>query len=203
MNNLCLYGASGHGKVVAEIAKRSNREISCFFDDNSQVASIMEVPVKSPESIENYIEENSFLIAIGNNEIRKRISSKISANYALLVDPTAILRDSVKVGLGSVVMSGVIMNAETVVGDHCIINSGAIIEHECIIGDFSHISPGATITGNVKIGEGTHVGANSVVIPNVTIGNWVTIGAGAVIIEDIPDYAVVVGNPGRIIKYNK
>jgi len=50
--------------------------------------------------------------------------------------------------------------------------------------------------------EGPHVGAGAVVIPNIIIGKWVTIGAGAVIIKDIPDFAVVVGNPGRVIKIN-
>jgi acetyltransferase EpsM len=55
----------------------------------------------------------------------------------------------------------------------------------------------------VKVGEGTHIGIGSSVIQGITIGKWVTIGAGAVIIRDIPDFAVVVGNPGKIIKYNE
>jgi acetyltransferase-like isoleucine patch superfamily enzyme len=46
------------------------------------------------------------------------------------------------------------------------------------------------------------VGIGAVVIPKISIGKWVTIGAGAVIIRDVPDFAVVVGNPGKIIKYN-
>ena len=57
--------------------------------------------------------------------------------------------------------------------------------------------------GNVEIGEGTHIGSGAIVIPNVVIGKWAVIGAGAVIIKDVPDYAVVVGNPGKIIKYNE
>jgi acetyltransferase EpsM len=58
------------------------------------------------------------------------------------------------------------------------------------------------LAGNVTIGEGSHVGIGATVIQGITIGKWVTIGAGTVIIKDIPDYAVVVGNPGKIIKYN-
>ena len=50
------------------------------------------------------------------------------------------------------------------------------------------------------MGEGTHIGAGATIIPNLKIGKWATIGAGAVVIKDVPDYAVVVGNPGRIIK---
>ena len=52
------------------------------------------------------------------------------------------------------------------------------------------------------VGEGAHVGIGACVIQDIKIGKWATIGAGAVIIDDVPDYAVVVGNPGKIIKYN-
>ena len=77
------------------------------------------------------------------------------------------------------------------------------MEHDVQIEDFVHISPGSVITGGIKIGEGTQVGAGATVIPGITIGKWVTIGAGAVVINDIPDFAVVVGNPAKIIKFNK
>ncbi|MFC0184902.1 DapH/DapD/GlmU-related protein [Pseudarcicella hirudinis] len=69
--------------------------------------------------------------------------------------------------------------------------------------DFVHISPNACICGGVSIGEGTHIGAGAIVIQGISIGRWATIGAGAVIVKNVPDYAVVVGNPGKIIKYNK
>lgn len=53
-----------------------------------------------------------------------------------------------------------------------------------------------TIEDNVTLG------ANVVIIGNVHIGNNVIIGAGSVVVKDVPDNAVVVGNPARIIKYN-
>jgi acetyltransferase EpsM len=76
------------------------------------------------------------------------------------------------------------------------------VEHECQLGDYVHISPNSALAGDVIVGEGSHIGIGAVVIPGVKIGKWVTIGAGAVVLEDIPDFAVVVGNPGKIIKYN-
>ena len=53
------------------------------------------------------------------------------------------------------------------------------------------------------IGDNVTIGANVVIIGEITVGNNVTIGAGSVIIKDVPDYAIVVGNPQRIIGYNK
>jgi acetyltransferase-like isoleucine patch superfamily enzyme len=87
-------------------------------------------------------------------------------------------------------------------GKHCIINTNASVDHDCKIGDFVHISPKVTLAGNVTVDEGSHIGIGSTVIQGRHIGKWVTIGAGAVIIEDVPDYAVVVGVPGNIIRYN-
>lgn len=55
--------------------------------------------------------------------------------------------------------------------------------------------------GKVIIGDDVWVGSNSVILPGVKIGNGVVVGAGSVITKNIPDYAVVVGNPARVIKY--
>ena len=77
------------------------------------------------------------------------------------------------------------------------------MEHDCIVSDFVHIAPKATLCGNVRIGEGTHVGAGSTIIQGIKVGKWATIGAGAVVINDVPDYAIVVGVPGKIVKFDK
>jgi acetyltransferase EpsM len=60
--------------------------------------------------------------------------------------------------------------------------------------------PRVVLCGNVSVGEGTLIGAGATVIPGIKIGKWVTIGAGAVVVKDIPDYAVAVGNPAKVIK---
>ena len=202
MNNICLFGASGHGKVVKDVALSQNKNVKAFFDDAPKTDFLDETPVFSANKIENYI-ENSFLISIGNNRIRKEISKKINTKFATLIHKTTIIAPNVLISEGTVVMGGTIINAGTKIGKHTIINTASVVEHDCRIADFVHISPNATITGNVSINEGTHIGSGAVVIPNIKIGKWVTIGAGAVIISDVPDFAVVVGNPSKIIKYNK
>ena len=64
-----------------------------------------------------------------------------------------------------------------------------------------HISLNASLASGVSVGVGTHIGSNAVLIPCVKIGKWVVVAAGEVILRNIPDYAVVVGNPGKKIKY--
>jgi acetyltransferase-like isoleucine patch superfamily enzyme len=79
---------------------------------------------------------------------------------------------------------------------------GALIGHESHIGHSVFIAHGVSISGCCEVGDGTFIGTNATVLPRVRIGRWATIGAGAVINRDVPDYAVVVGNPARVIKTN-
>jgi len=197
-----LFGASGHCKVIIDIIEKCNQfEINAIIDDNPKFKTIFNRLVLKVTDFK-FKSEDILFITIGNNFIRKMISKKYPLRYPVLIHPNAILGCNVTIGEGSVVMAGAIINPDVIIGKHCIINSGAIIEHDCFLEDFVHLSPNSALAGNVKISEGTHVGIGACVIQGQVIGKWVTIGAGAVIIKDVPDYAVIVGNPGKIIKYN-
>jgi acetyltransferase EpsM len=194
---LLIIGASGHGKVVADIADRLGYFVF-FWDDD---ISIKNLNYKVYKRCKNIPENILVIIGIGSNFIRKKISSEyFNQNYVTLIHPNSFVTEKCKIGIGSVVMSGVSINNGTIIGDHCIINTGAVIDHDCKVYDFVHISPNTTLCGNVKIGNGTWVGAGAVIIQGIKIGQNVVIGAGTIVINDIPDNATVVGNPGKIIK---
>ena len=197
-----LFGASGHCKVIIDIIQKSNLEvIENIIDDNPVKDKINNITIiKTPN--DDFFKGKSLIISIGNNEIRKKITSRISANYLVAIHPKSILASKVSIAEGSVIMAGAIINADVVIGKHSIINSGAVIEHDCILGDFVHISPNASLAGSVIVGEGSQIGIGAIIIQGVKIGKWATIGAGAVILKEVPDFAVVVGNPGKTIKYN-
>jgi acetyltransferase EpsM len=202
MSDVCLYGASGHGKVIFDMVQRVGREVFCFIDDNQDIISLNNLTVYPSEKVDK-LTGKEFVLSIGNNQVRKEISNQLNVSFTQIIDPSAVVSNQVDIADGTVVMPRAVINSSAKIGKHCIVNTGAIIEHDCKIEDFVHISPNATITGNVSVGEGTQIGAGAVVLPNVKIGKWSVIGAGAVIIGDIPDNAVVVGNPGKIIKYNR
>ncbi|MDM1073316.1 acetyltransferase [Empedobacter brevis] len=195
-----LYGASGHGKVIAEIAEENNIKIEAFIDEDLSKEELLDYPILH-QVPDKQIEA---VISIGSNQVRRKIVENNSRfNYKVLIHPKSAVSKRVTIGVGTVVMAGVSINAEVVIGKHCIVNTNASIDHECLIGDYAHISPSAALAGNVEVGEGTHIGIGSSIIQGIKIGKWCTIGAGAVIIKDIPDYAVVIGNPGKVLKYNK
>ena len=194
-----IYGASGHAKVIIDIAKSKEIQIESIFDDNRDLKEISGLKVK--HSISSEALDNEFIIAIGDNTIRKKVVSTFRGKmHPALIHKSSVVSSSAILGKGTVMMANASVNSESVIGEHCIINTGAAIEHDCILGDFVHISPNAALAGGVEIGEGTHIGIGAVVIPGIKIGKWVTVGAGSVILKDIPDNVVVVGNPGHIIK---
>jgi len=200
-NNITLYGASGHGKVIVDVLRSASNASLTIIDDNPKSETILGIPVHKTSDVDLDAIGNT-IISIGNNKVRKKLAAQLKTNFVNAIHPNAVISNFTKIGNGTVVMAGVKINPDSVIGEHCIINTGAVVEHDANIGDFVHISPSAALAGNVTVGEGTQVGIGAIVIQGITIGKWAVIGAGAIIIRDIPDYAVVVGNPGKIIKYN-
>lgn len=196
---LNILGASGHGKVIHDIAVLSDWSIHQFYDDNPNLKEFIGYPVSPINTITTAFDH---IFAIGNNRIRKLLASRYKVPYITLIHPNSNISPSVNINEGTVIMPGVSINADSQIGQHCIINTNASVDHDCILEDYVHISPNAALAGNVTVGEGTQIGIGACVIQGIKIGKWCTIGAGTVIIKDIPDYAVVVGNPGKIIKYN-
>lgn len=196
-----LFGAGGHCKVIIDcLLESKENQIESIVDHNPKFDFIFNIPVVDFKDFDTF-ENKQFIVTIGDNQSRKNVVDLIRTTYGTAIHPTAIVSRFSTISEGTVVLGGVIINADAIIGKHCIINSGAIIEHDCTICDFVHVSPNASIAGNVTIGEGAHIGMGANVIQGVKIGKWAIIGAGSVIIDDVPDYSVVVGVPGKIIKY--
>jgi sugar O-acyltransferase (sialic acid O-acetyltransferase NeuD family) len=122
------------------------------------------------------------------------VSAKLQAADAL-IDPTAILPKSVRVGVGTFINAGAVLGGACFIGDHVLINRAVSIGHHCIIGDFVSIGPGATLASNVRVEEGAVIGVGAVVVPNISIGRDAVIGAGSLIRRDVGEGIFVAGNP--------
>ena len=206
--NVVVIGAGGHGKVIADIIIKSQDNVYGFLDDGVDIGTtiVKEKNIKVIGKVEECIKISSgnpdfeFVIAIGNNQIRKTISEKYNLKYYKAIHPSAQIGLDVEIGEGTVVMADTAINPSTKIGKHCIINTGAIIEHDNIIEDYVHISPNATLCGTVKIGETTHVGAGAVIKNNTNICKNCIIGAGATIVKNIKEEGTYVGVPAKKVR---
>lgn len=192
----CIYGASGHAKVIIEMLERQGKKVQCLYDDDASKNILFEYPIHhEPAFLKS--KDLYWVVGVGDNLTRKKIVEKNLLNYEAVIDATANISQRTRIGKGTVVMPGVTINSSSSLGNHVIVNTNASVDHDCVLEDFVHISPNATLCGGVRVGEGSQVGAGAVIIPGIRIGKWVTIGAGAVIIRPVADFGTVVGNPGR------
>ncbi|MGC6429615.1 MAG: acetyltransferase [Jejuia sp.] len=149
--------------------------------------------------------DKEFVLGIGSPYLRQKMYNKF---VSLNATPKTVVAKNVEIGdfdirLGNAIaiMSGTILTNSISVGHGCLINLNCTIGHDCVIGDFVEMSPNVNLSGRCVVGKLTTIGTSAVILPNIVIGENVTIGAGAVITKDIPDNAVVVGIPGKIIKF--
>lgn len=193
-----IIGASGHGKVIADIIEKSGDRIFGFLDDADKGDSFFDYPVLGKIADCTLFSDKLFIIAIGNNSIRQRIADEFpKLNYYTAIHPQSIISRDVTIEEGTCVMSGAVINASAQIGKHCIINSNSVTEHDCKIDDFVHLSPNATLCGTVFIGKHTHIGAGAVVRNNTNIAENVTVGCGGVVVRDINKSGTYIGVPAK------
>ena len=111
---------------------------------------------------------------------------------ATLIDPTAILASTVRIGAGSYVNAGTVLGAETCLGEWVVINRGSAIGHHVRFGDFASVGPGCTLCGDVQVGKAAMIGAGSVILPGISIGAGSVVAAGSVVTRDLPAHTKLI-----------
>ena len=140
---------------------------------------------------------------VGNNQPRRRLfelASSHSLKPLVVCHPSVVCSPWAKIGAGSMLFPGSIVNAGAVLGVNVIVNTGAIVEHDCVIGDHVHIATGACLSGTVRVGNGAYIGASATVRQCISIGEGAVLGAGAMVVKDVEPWAVVAGVPARVIE---
>lgn len=193
---LIIIGASGHGKVVADIALLNGYEDIVFLDDDESIKMCAGFPVIGKTS-DAHILYGDKIVAIGNAKIRQRLMADIKT--VTLIHPSSVIGRNVELGEGTVVMAGSIINPETKIGNGCIINTASSVDHDCEIGDYVHVAVGAHICGTVSVGDRTWIGAGATVSNNIEIGSDITVGVGAVVVNDIKESGTYIGVPAKPI----
>lgn len=201
MHNVIIIGAGGHAKVVADIVIKAGDKLLGFLDDNKK-ASVLDGydVIGTIKDCKNFSDDTEFVIAIGDNNVRKKISCEYNLKWYTAIHPSARIGICCQIGEGSVVMANAVINPCTKIGKHAIVNTAVVIEHDNVIDDFVHISPNATLCGEVTVGERTHIGASAVIKNGISIADNVIIGVGSAVVKDIEASGKYVGIPAKIMK---
>ena len=199
---LTIIGASGHGKVVADIALRNGYDEIEFLDDDETRASCGRFAVVG-KSERAFSADGDVFVAIGNPVVRERVLDALldaGRRIPVLIHPDAVVADDVCLGDGTVVMAGAVINPGAEIRKGVIVNTCASVDHDCTVEDYVHIAVGAHLAGTVHVGQRTWIGIGAVVRNNMTVAADTVIGAGAVVVKDILEKGTYVGVPARRIK---
>jgi sugar O-acyltransferase (sialic acid O-acetyltransferase NeuD family) len=192
MKKVIIIGASGHGKVIADIIKLSGDQVIGFLDD------------KSPSELPGFCILGTtadigtikcwHFVAIGDCKLREKMM-QYEAKWYTAIHPTAVIAEGVVIGRGSCVMANAVVNTGSKIGKGVIVNTAATVDHDCTISDFVHIAPGVHLSGTVTVGSKTWIGVGSSISNNINICGDCIIGAGTVVIKDIEEPGTYVGVP--------
>ncbi|MGP5574437.1 acetyltransferase [Psychrobacter faecalis] len=200
---LAILGASGHGKVLADIAELTGWEKIDFFDDawperkNNGAWQVIGDTQKLLDSLKAY---DGVIVAIGNNKIRQQKLQQLDsagAKIITLIHPSATVSRYTKIGPGSVVVAGAVINPDCIIGSGAIINTCSSVGHDCTLGDAVHVCPGARLAGGSEVNDRAWIGVGSSVRQLIRIGSDAIVGAGAAVVQDVLPNITVVGVPAR------
>lgn len=203
MKSCAILGASGHGKVVAEIAELNGYQYIKFFDDRwPSLRSVEQWDVSGDTAVllSMASEYDVVVVAIGHNATRCAKQLELitaGANFDVLAHPSALISKYANIKAGTVVMANAVVNPFSHIGPSCIINTCSVVEHDCRLAQGVHISPNVSLAGGVEVGENSWIGIGSQLKQLVVVGREVTIGAGSTVINHVPDFHTIAGSPAR------
>ena len=197
---LVIYGAGGHGSVVADAARAAGRRVLGFLDDREANTRLDTTTDDAPLLSQNdpHLVGAEVIPAIGDNDARAAVFQKIEQlgwTIANVLHPAAAVSADATLGRGVFVGPNATVNARARLGDGCLVNSNAVVEHHCDLGRFVHVAPGCVLGGQVTIGDHCLLGLGARILPGLTLGARSTIGAGAVVTKPADPNATLIGVP--------
>lgn len=202
-STLIVFGSGGHAKVVIDAAEKSGIERILVADDDERNwgKHLLGYPILAGRTALLKLDSRPGAIAaVGDNSARMKIAAWLEENsfeLATLVHPSAQIGRGARIGRGSFLVAGAVVNSDAAIGANVIVNTGATVDHDCVIGDGVHLAPGVHVCGRVEVGAGSFLGVGSVVIPGVHIGARCVVGAGSTVLDHVADDARVAGTPAR------
>lgn len=167
------------------------------------------------------------MVSKDRQNVRIHPTADVSA-AAIIGEGTSIwhecqVRERAHIGTGCILGKGVYVDFDVRIGDNCKIQNRASVYHGTTLGDGVFVGPHVIFTndklprainadgsrksdddweiGPINVGTGASLGAGSILLPNVNVGTFALVGAGAVVTRNVPNYAIVVGNPAKFVGY--
>ena len=163
--------------------------------------------IEGNKLVRRLLKQNCGKLVIGDNF---KCNNKVTSNSIGLIQPCVfnISSSGSRILIGNNVgISGSTINAATTItiGDNVMIGSGCLItdtdSHPLHWKERLEERNGLTRRAPITIEDNAFIGARSIILKGVTIGKGAVVGAGSVVSKDVPPFAIVCGNPAKVVKY--
>lgn len=211
--NVAIIGAGQNGGQVYNILKLDKSlNVVAFLDDSpaKQGTEKYGRPVAGTlAQLDEVVQRfgiTAAIPAVGNNILKAKIARRLrdaGLQIVKAVHPHTFIDDTAVIEEGAIVEMGVMVHPEARIGACAFIGGSSVIAHDCTIESYALIGGGVMFGGGVTIGAYSTVGVGTILQPQVKIGRNVTTGIGAVVVKDLPDNAIAVGVPAKVIRYNE
>jgi sugar O-acyltransferase (sialic acid O-acetyltransferase NeuD family) len=208
-----IFGAGGHGRVVADAALAQGRwgRVRVTDRDAGRVGQVLWAGLVVEAAEEAIAGSGEVHVAIGAGVAREREARALAVGFdaslshrhptlVSVVHPHATVSAHAGIGPGCFVAAQAVVAPAARLGVSVIVNHGAVVDHDAQVGDFTHVAPLAALGGGVQVGRRVLVGAGAKLLPGVRVGDDVVIGAGAVVRDSIEHAGVYAGVPARRVR---
>ena len=204
--NLAIIGTGGFAREVFHLAKHVNK-----FNKNIKSFYFVELDKFYKEEFcegqkvlrfsECDLSNMSFVIAVGDPSIRRKIANSIPTNtkYANLISPLAFVANDLVYEDGLIVMPFSYLSCNVKIGKHVHVNSHCVVGHDSILGDFFTSACGVNIAGNNLIEDNCYFGMNSSTRQGISITKNSIIGLNAGVVKNILTEGTYIGTPAKLI----
>lgn len=203
--DIYIVGAGTYGEAMHELANILGFKVLGFYDEDESKLNcvIMGIKVigKFSDLTNQEIKNINFIVAIGNNEIRHNIMSKINViggKTPSLIHPTATISPSAEINEGVYIQANVYVWTKVKIDKFCILSPGVVIAHHTTIGKACLISTLTGIGASIEIKDKVFIGMGCTIVTGIqVIGENSVIGAGAVVIRNVDKDSVYTGVPAK------
>jgi sugar O-acyltransferase (sialic acid O-acetyltransferase NeuD family) len=205
VSQLLIFPCNGNAVEALDCLGDRYRAIAFVDDDASRHGtSVHGVPVHGRSAFERWPDAEVLAVPGSPDSYRGRraIVEGLGLDprrFACIVHPAARLSKLCRIGRNVLVMAGVVVTADAVIGDHVCVLPNSVIHHDARIGDWTLLGSNVTVAGRVVVGANCYIASGSSLKHGLSIGDGALVGLASTVIRDVAAGARVAGNPARAL----